>query len=259
MRRRLFFLLFSFLLASNALAASKSLFVVVTLDGFGANRLSPSLNKQVLEKYGDKKEAKEFFQLPPLPFLKKLSRSPDVLYLEKGIEPLFPTITNTNHASLMTGKEPREHQLLGNYYAEKVPGLGYKMVSFPASFRPEFYDEIQPPTRIRQQFNIGSVFWPSTSGPRTHDPRFSIPEIFSLSILANPFKSKEALFSYQNGSVTLENYLELLHGQSVVKSKGSGSLCTEKKLKAVLLQLIEQVETSSFYQRFSQDLKNVEE
>ncbi|MDO8644070.1 MAG: alkaline phosphatase family protein, partial [bacterium] len=64
---------------------------------------------------------------------------------------------------------------------------------------------------------------------------------------------------YQNGSVTLEDYLELLHGQSVVKSKGMGSLCTEKKLKAVLFQLIEQAETSSFYQRFSQDLKNVEE
>ncbi|MBI1909190.1 MAG: alkaline phosphatase family protein [Deltaproteobacteria bacterium] len=238
-------------------AADKTIIVIVSLDGFGANRLSPELNQKVLRHYAQK-DSRSFFQAPDLPFLRNLSQSPGVLYKRNGIAPVFPSITNTNHASLLTGKQPRDHRLVGNYFAEPVPGRGYKMVSFQASERKEFYEEIHPPEVILQNFNVGTVFWPSTSGPRTHDPRFSIPEIFLPDQVAPPFRSQQSLFFYHS-SFSLEEYAQLLHGQSVVGPEASEVLCTERSLRPLILPLLSQIDSEKFYPQFIETVSRVKQ
>lgn len=152
--RRLFVAIAVLSAAVRAIAAPAEHVILVSIDGW----------------------AHHYFDDPRchMPTVKKLAAAG---VRAKRMECSFPTVTWTNHTTLVTGVSPGKHGVLGNDYWDRAQWKKIPLIPDPIFNKeeivktPTIYDVVK-----QAGMSTAGVIWPATRGAKTLD--WTVPDVF---------------------------------------------------------------------------------
>jgi len=183
--------------------SSRSIFVVIALLSVAARAIAAPAEHVILVSIDG--WAHHYFDDPRchMPTVKKLAASG---VRAKRMECSFPTVTWTNHTTLVTGVSPGKHGVVGNDYWDRAQWKKIPLIPDPIFNKeeivktPTIYDVVK-----QAGMTTAGVIWPATRGAKTLD--WTVPDVFEQELFEK-FGTPQLIAEAKELGIPVEKQME---------------------------------------------------